>query len=251
MTSTLTPLQDKACPLARAEEALISRVGRPLTLNPDREQATLPSKVVAGLLEPGDDALTRASLRVGLARLIEAQLAAFPENLFWDVDSLVASVLREARASEEQTAVAIHEAFDRIAALQHLFGQGTPVRFRYIHDFIYGYDWARWVRQAPAEREGVGPFDRVFIERMHRRGNELLALIAKNDGKYPRLGSSGARNPFGFSREPDAEISVHRALASDGLLPVSAWSVSRAAIPRIDFYARRCEVAKRLGLATS
>ena len=64
------------------------------------------------------------------------------------------------------------------------------------------------------------------------RGHELLALIAQRDEKYPPLADDRPRNPFGFSREPDAEVAIHRDLAARDLIPVEAWRWDAA--PRFD-----------------
>ncbi|MCA9707587.1 MAG: aldo/keto reductase [Myxococcales bacterium] len=122
---------------------------------------------------------------------------------------------------------------EQIAALQDLFGQGTAIRFRYVHDFVYGFDWAKWVARDPAARASVGPFEPPFLAFMLERGHQLLQLIADGrDRKYPPLPDDRPRNPFGFSREPEAEIALHQSLAADGLLPVEAWRVD--AQPRWD-----------------
>ncbi len=249
MSPDLTSHHGHACPLAIAEAALVRRVGRPRSLSPERQGATLPTCVASEVLTPRHDVAIGDALRAGVANLVQAQLVAFPGNLFWDIDCLVASVLREAEQSEEDTASFLTQAFAQMSALQHLFGQATLIRFRYIHDFIYGYDWARWVQEGPEERRGVGPYDRVFVERMHRRGHELLALIAENDGKYPKISDVEDRNPFGFSREPEEEMQLHRLLARDGSVPVRAWLTSPASLPDMDHSLRRQQLARRLGFS--
>lgn len=193
------------------------------TLEPGRSRGRLPSEVSARVLVSVQDIPLARAFETGFAHAIEAMLTAFPGNLLWDLEALAARQLQQALA-HAQPASHITHLWERVAGLQHLFGEGGPIRFRYIHDFIYGFDWAKWVAKKPEERSGVGPYDAAFVERMHRRGNELLALIDAGDTKYGPLQGPEARNPFSFSREPDDELALHHRLATDGSLPVQAWS---------------------------
>ena len=94
MSPDLTSHHGHACPLAIAEAALVRRVGRPRSLSPERQGATLPTCVASEVLTPRHDVAIGDALRAGVANLVQAQLVAFPGNLFWDIDCLVASVLR-------------------------------------------------------------------------------------------------------------------------------------------------------------
>ena len=129
-----------------------------------------------------------------------------------------------------------------------LYGMRSPVRFQYVHDFTYGYDWAKWVRRSPRDRSHVGPFELDFLRYSRRRGHELLALIARDDAEYPSLPDDRPRNVFRFSRDPDEEILLLRDLASRDLLPVEAYRTD--ASPRWDrpFAELRDERALALGL---
>ncbi|HEY8376846.1 MAG TPA: hypothetical protein VIK91_10170 [Nannocystis sp.] len=180
-------------------------------------------------------------LRAGLRAIEAAAAAAFPENLFWDLEFLAASLVREGAGA--MTALA-----RRIAGLQGLYGQHTVIRFRYVHDFLYGYDWAKWVQREPATRHAVAPFAPAFIAHQERRARELEELIAADDAVYPRLPEGQVRNPFPFSREPEAEAQLLRDLARRGLLPVEAWDPGAA--PRWDrpYADLRVERARALGL---
>ena len=171
-----------------------------------------------------------------LSRLVESMTHSFPDNLFWDLD-VIADALRNGVAA------------DLIIRVQPLYGQHGKIRFRYIHDFIYGFDWAKWVRRAPDERATHGPFSEAFLEHSFRRGHELLALIAKDDRKYGQLSGTGARNPFGFSREPEDEAQLFRDLAERDLLPVRAWDPDAEQIWDRPFAELRTERARELGLA--
>ncbi len=188
-------------------------------------------------------AAARTGFARGLRRIARAQIEAFPENLFWDFDALAARVASEGRVHGADRLV---ELTALVASLQHLFGRETPIRFRYVHDFNYGFDWAKWVQREPGQRAGIGPFDRPFLRYMWRRGHELLALIAADDVKYPRLRDERPRNPFAFSRERADEERLFRDLAARGLIPVPAWEPSPQVCWDRPFYELRAERARAL-----
>ena len=218
-----------------------------LTLDPGRARASLPSELVAAAIHAGDPPALRDAITRGTIDLVRAMLRAFPRNLLWDLDRLVATQAELGRAGHDVTSL-----MHRVALLQDRFGEHGPIRFRYVHDFVYGFDWARWVAKAPAERAHVGPYDPAFIERMHRRAHELGGAIAAGaDATYPPLPRGEIRNPFGFSREPEDELALHRALAAADAIPVQAWRVDGEARWDVDFAAQRRAQARALGLHTS
>jgi hypothetical protein len=236
--------------LAAIDDRLQRRSEPMLSLGASRSRAPLPSELIESLRSSGDDAAFVEALVDGVEAVYEAILRAFPHNLFWDMDALFAAVLCEARGAPGQAEAAdvLHHRLGAVARLQDVFGRG-PINFRYIHDFVYGFDWAKWVAREPAERATVGPFDEVFIAAMHARGRELLDVIERDvDEKYPPLRGEGARNPFGFSREPQDEIRLHRELALRGLIPVAAWTPNPDATWDRPYADLRAAVAAELGL---
>ena len=218
------------------------------SLAPGRSTATRLRDLGARLLADETDPSTILAFGEGLADLAEAQLEHFPGNLFWDLDYPAATTLRRPPAPGQSRAEYVAQVFGWMAELQALYGRHTPIRFSYVHDFSYGFDWAKWVRREPAQDGSVEAFDRGFLQYMRRRAGELRELIAADDRKYPTLRDAGPRNPFPFSREPEAEVRLHRELARRGLLPVEAWNVE--ARPKWDraFYDLRVEVASELDL---
>lgn len=240
--------------------------GSPRSLDPRRERATELAALVAATFEadnlPGArraPAALVAALATGLADLAEAQLDAFPGNLFWDLDLIAADVLRQGLESAggpdgAAALTLVEDRFARMVRLQALYGRGTAINFTYVHDFVYGFDWAKWVRREPSvQRDVPGPFSAEFLGYMERRGHELLELIAADDGKYPTLAAGEPRNPFPFSREPAAEVELHAELARRDLIPVPTWDAGAIAIDwdqrwREPFQDRRVEVAGELGL---
>ena len=120
--------------------------------------------------------------------------------------------------------------------------------FRYLHDFTYGYDWAKWVMRKPEVRLGIRPFDPVFVAYLRRRGEELVALVERDDKKYPKLPDGRSRNPFGFSREPAHEAVLFSDLAARGLLPVRGWDMDAEPVAERPFADLRFDRARQLGI---
>lgn len=213
--------------LAALDVALAERTAF-WTLDSSQARAKLPTAICDRVIQPEDSLAFKQAFIQGLVEALGAMLAAFPDNLLWDIEALAARQRAQALLDSDP-AGRLRSLWRRVADLQHLFGVKGPIRFRYIHDFVYGFDWAKWVAKDPDGRASVGPYDAAFIERMHRRGGELLTLIDAGDAKYGPLPDEGARNPFGFSREPEDELALHRRLAAEGSLPVHAWT--RDAVP--------------------
>ncbi len=179
-----------------------------------------------------------------LASLCAAIEKHFPENIFVDLDRLAVSLDGTVRTRGVDAARAQGE---RLVRLHSLFGGETAIRFRYVHDFFYGFDWARWVARDPATRGAVGPFDDAFLAYSETRARELLDLIARGDAKYGCLDAREHRNPFPFRRDPEAERAILAALARDGSIPVAAWSSEPIAVWDRPYAAMREAKAAALG----
>jgi hypothetical protein len=239
--------------LVAIDDRLKSRGIARLSLDPNRETATplgeLGERVgerITGLDEDALDALAE-----GLEKVTAAMTEEFPDNIFGDLDFLVAQLARQAATSSDPRRH-LDAQLAAVVELHGLFGCHSPIRFRYVHDFIYGYDWAKWVRRDPRPREDHGPFSPTFLAYTERRGQELLELIDAGDAKYHPLGADErARNPFGFSREPDAEIAIHRHLASQRLIPVETWRFDAEPRWKPDFAELRRDRAVALGYGLS
>ena len=214
-----------------------------LSLDPHRSVARSPTEVVSSLAEPPQS----PHLAAAAAAVAQAQIQSFPDNLFWDFDFFLASIHRRAVAASDYASYVEHVTRMTVS-LMRLYGQQSVIRFRYVHDFMYGFDWARWVRRDPEARRGVEPFDLEFLEQIRSRGLDILALIEADDESYPRLTDGASRNPFSFSREPEEELSLYRLLAARGCVPVETWRVDAQPDASRDFDALREEAAKSLGL---
>lgn len=228
----------------RAADATIDGAGPRLSLAPGRARATSLESLVDDLGEDLEGPV-REALAQGLVAIAQAQLRSFPENLLWDLDALAASLAESGRAGGVG---GLRQAAKRMVDLEDLFGGHTTINFRYAHDFLYGFDWAKWVARDPRGRGRIGPFDGPFLEALFARGRELLSLIDQDDQKYPRLPSGVRRNPFPFSREPEDELRLHRSLAAARLLPVESWSKEARPDWNRAYIQLREREAARLGL---
>lgn len=233
--------------LVAADRSLDDHAWGRRSLAPGREQSRSLLEVCAAAAVPTDHAQTLMMLATGVAELADAQRESFPDNLCCDLDFLVAHTLRRARATA-RPADDVADRLGQVCRLQRLYGRDTAIRFSYVHDFVYGFDWAKWVGRDPDLRAGVGPFDTVFLDHLERRAHVMLGLIAVDDPVYGQIAEEQARNPFPFSREPAAELSLHRDLAARGLVPVAAWDPDANPTWHRAFATLRVERAAALGL---
>lgn len=230
--------------LATVDRRLSSRVGTLGSLSPSRERATPLALVGEHFLTVRVDRDLGIAFATALSAVVEAQAEAFPGNLFWDYDYPAARLFSRMQAAPEQ-AVASTEL---IVSLHQTFGVRSRIQFSYAHDFIYGFDWARWVERNAEHRSHVGPLDPVFLEYLLGRGRELLSLIANDDATYPALPEGQARNSFGFLRDPRSERRLHEDLAERNLIPVQAWRFDAEPMWQQPFARLREERARALGL---
>ena len=201
------------------------------SLSPQRSTAT-PCAVLCDLLLNGEtDTSLVGVFAQGMRELEHGLLTHFPNNLYGDLDYFASAILGEARA-QPHPVDHLRQLFALTAELLQLYGCHSTIHFQYAHDFLYGFDWARWVRKATSKRQAAGPFSMEFLLYLQKRGDELLALIAKDDARYPRLATWQNRNAFTFSRVADDERLLHETLAAEALVPVEAWR--RDALPRCE-----------------
>lgn len=214
-----------------------------LTLDPARSSATSLSVLVSRLAGGSQSRYLAAAA----SAVAEAQLHSFPENLFWDFDFYLASV--HARASTAPDYASYLEQVTYMTVdLMRLYGNESPIQFRYVHDFMYGFDWARWVRRDHDARSKVEPFGLEFLQRLQSRGRAIVTLIETDDEWYPRLAEGTPRNPFPFSREPEDELRLYRVLAELGWVPIEAWRSEARPDAARNYDSLREEAARSLGL---
>ena len=217
------------------------------SLQPERERASDLVSMSRVALTPDDAPELCHTFARGLAHLVRQQAEHFPHNIFCDLDFLCASLLQQARASDEACADLVRS-FGLLEELNAAFGRHSTIRFRYLHDFLYGWDWARWVARDPDSRRLLGPFSTPFLENLLERGQELQQLIARQDARYHRLEAGHFRNPFGFVREPKEECLLHGTLARRGMIPLEAWSAETQPEWNRPYGETRATVARELGL---
>lgn len=250
--SPRTPLDPHVAELLGATDAFLAGRVRWQTLAPEGGAPRSLVRLAETLLPASE---SRAPLHdqqeiawaMALSDLARAIAREFPENLFADLDH-VASELR--RVVADSGHVALERTIDPLVRIHRLYGKSSRIRFRYVHDFLYGFDWARWVARDPVSRARHGNYDRVFLAHVEKRAEELESLVEGDDPSYPRLAPGAFRNPFPFDREPAAETALFRVLATADLLPIRAWdpeATCRGA--ERAFTALREARAKDLGLA--
>lgn len=217
-----------------------------LSLAPGRDRATACVDLCAALLEEDEtDTIFGRAFAQGICAVEAALRTHFPNNIFGDLDCIAAALLAEARIHSTPLAH-LRQHLALIDELLQLYGSNSPIHFRYAHDFLYGFDWVRWVRKAPDQRGSTGPFATAFLHYLRKRGNELLLLIAADDPAYPRLPHNADRNPFSFLRDPTSEMRLHASLAADGLVPVEAWDARGRQCTQRDYSALREQRADHL-----
>lgn len=239
MTSMALPTPDLGARLVALEEEL----GPRHSLAPGRARATTFPELGTALslgTHPHDVAAV-----AGLEDVARSVARAFPSNLFADLDLLARELVELARTPSGPSQIA--ELVADLVTLHDRFGR-PPLRFRYDHDFLYGFDWARWVARDPVQRGGQGPYGRRFVARMLSRGEEIIRLVQVGDRDYPRLPEGAYRNPFGFVREPAEEARLLQELARRGQIPVPAWDLDARPDWRPDYARLRRELAAELGL---
>lgn len=232
--------------LAALDRVLSETAPPRVSMGPDRAAATSFRELGLRAAATTSDLRVLGAFGESLLGIVEAERQNFPDNIFADLDYLAAALLRDALAADMGPVAYLREATDLIVTLHGLFGMHSAIRFRYTHDFRYGFDWARWVQKDAAARSGIGPFDLAFLHYSRDRGRELLALIAADDTKYPKLPDGTPRNPFAFSREPADERRVHEALAKEGLVPIAAWDRDATPTANRPYSDLRAERAKAL-----
>lgn len=203
--------------LEQADRRLRNHRPRPLSLAPSKETITPFVTLGEQQIHQGLDSSLLNTAITGFCSIVDSQIYHFPDNIFWDFDYLFNEIFtfRDVNKCANYCKT--------IGELQKGYGIHSKIRFQYMHDFTFGFDWARWVAKDPGARKKVKPLDEKFLSYLDQRLTELLDLIACNDKKYPELKNEAPRNPYQFARTPEAEKKLHLALAAKGLIPVEAW----------------------------
>jgi hypothetical protein len=235
-------------PLHEAERRLSGAVDARASLDPARPQATALPVLGERMLREVPDPAHWSGHGRALAALALAQLEHFPQNVLWDLDYPALCMARAAQGHAGGAAAYVARCSELLTELHAAYGRHSVIRFRYVHDFVYGFDWERWVNADAPQRRVVGPFDLPFLERSLERSRELERAIREGHPSYPRLAPGEFRNPFGFSREPAAELTLHRALLAQGAIAVPSFDPDAQPDAGLGSSKRREALAVELGL---
>ncbi|MFN6530109.1 hypothetical protein [Nostoc sp. ChiSLP03a] len=230
------------------DEMLAQQSVKLLSLSPKKTLITSFAELGNSITKQNTDIQIITTIQETLESIVRTQLQNFPENIFWDFDFLVSSMLRQALNADEG-AIPFLKAFgEKMVCLTEMFGNKTEMRFRYVHDFMYGFDWARWVQKEPHNRAHVEPFSLVFFDYLLAKGKELLQRINHGQVISYKLCDTGYRNPFTFSREPEDEYRLLTCLAEEQLIPVAAWNWNANPIWNRPFQEMRQQLALKLDI---
>lgn len=219
-----------------------------LSLNPYKRTITKFVELEVLIRDKITDTELIEVVQSSLESIVKSQLENFPENIFWDFDFMVSSMLSQALNAEDG-AIAFLEVFThKMVLLTELFGINREIRFRYVHDFIYGFDWARWVQRDSKHRAEVEPFSLIFLDYLLSKAEELIQRIHLGKSLAYKLCGNGFRNPFNFSREPEDEYLLLTHLAQAGLIPVPVWDWNAFPIWNQPFQERREQLALELNI---
>ena len=229
------------------DEILAQQVVKPLSLNPNQSVITSFTELEVKIIQQVSDTKLIIIIRDNLEKILNALLHNFPENIFWDFDFVVSCMLNQALLADYPTDV-LEDFGNKMVLLMNLFGRESEIRFRYIHDFTYGFDWARWVKKKPLQKANTEPFCFDFLDYLLCKGEEILQRIKKDDADYPQISHKRYRNPFGFSREPEDEYRLLSYLAAHGCIPVPAWEWNTTTVWDKPFYQIREDASKQLNI---
>ncbi|MEH2364845.1 hypothetical protein [Nostoc sp.] len=219
-----------------------------LSLNPHKTLITSFAELGNLIVEQNTDIQILTNLQETLVSIVHTQLQNFPENIFWDFDFLVNSMLRQALIADEGAVSFLTVFGEKMVSLIEMFGNKTEMRFRYVHDFMYGFDWARWVQKEPQKRAHIEPFSLVFLDYLLVKGKELLQRISHGQVTSYKLCDTGYRNPFTFSREPEDEYRLLTCLAEEQLIPVAVWNWNASPVWNKPFQEMRQQLALKLDI---
>ncbi|MEH2382026.1 MAG: hypothetical protein V7K27_24575 [Nostoc sp.] len=219
-----------------------------LSLNPQKTLITSFAELGNLIVEQNTDIKLLTTLQETLECIVYTQLQNFPENIFWDFDFLVSSMLRQALVADEGAVPFLTVFGEKMVSLIEMFGNKTEMRFRYVHDFMYGFDWARWVQKEPQNRAHIEPFSLVFFDYLLAKGKELLQRINHGQVISYKLCETGYRNPFTFSREPEDEYRLLTCLAEEQLIPVATWNWNTNPVWNKPFQEMRQQLALKLNI---
>ncbi|BDA79390.1 hypothetical protein LPTSP3_g23200 [Leptospira kobayashii] len=234
-------------PFSEIDRFLDLRYPTRRTLCPNRNQVTRFEEIgnqISDLLGNEQDWKHSAEITY---KIVDSVVDHFPENIFWDFDYMIMKIVGNSAYSEQGFRQSMDLTVEKILNIFFIFGKNSSIKFRYIHDFIYGYDWLKWMLEKKHPGDEIDPYGVSFLDYIGHRGMEMISLIAKNDSNYPELNGL-YRNPFLFSRSDEDEIHLLKDLAASGNIPIEAWD--RYANPKSDrnYSKIRLERSEQMGI---
>ncbi|MEH1851894.1 MAG: hypothetical protein V7L11_09455 [Nostoc sp.] len=230
------------------DEVLAQQSVNLLSLSPEKTLITSFAELGDLITEQSTDIQIIITIQQTLESIVRTQLQNFPENIFWDFDFLVSSMLRQALTADEGAIPFLKIFGEKMISLTEMFGNKTEMRFRYVHDFMYGFEWARWVQKEPQNRAHIEPFSLLFLDYLLVKGKELLQRINHGQVVSYKLCETGYRNPFTFSREPEDEYRLLSYLAEEQLIPVAVWNWNASPVWNKPFQEMRQQLALKLNI---
>ena len=218
----------KEARLRKLDEALRQQGVLRSSVHPERSHARSFYELARAFNEAGTSPETQAAIEDLIVALASDIPRHFPENIFWDFDCLCGAIASCAASASISAPNYILEATDILRELLKMFGLHSSIRFRYMHDFIYGYDFEQWEPESSLPFAEKQDFSISFLQAMLKKGRAMERCAARNGAAYPQLAEGRYRNTFSFCREPDSERLLFSHLVRQGLLPLEGWRLDGA-----------------------
>jgi hypothetical protein len=188
----------------------------PKSLNPELDEPRTLCEIFCILYSGKESDIIWDEFLSVTEQIIRSQFVYYPQNIFWDFDYLLFYIW-----SQKNKDVLFAMA-KKILNVQLYYSSINSINFAYIHDFIYGYDWDRWVRKDIKNRYLVGLYDLKFLSYLEKRGLQIIDSIG-SDERYPVLVKNQNRNVYNFHRHGAAEIKTLTSLAKEENIPIQGW----------------------------
>ena len=228
------------------DQMIVQQGIRPLSLNPHKNLITSFQDIGNLIVERTDDVQIIQCLYNTVERIVRAQLVNFPENIFWDFDFMIRNMLEQAIIADDKAILFLESFGNKLVELMELFGFTKEIRFQYVHDFMYGFDWARWVNKEPEKRAEIQLFSLTFLDNVLSKSKAILQLMSVDDTRYHHISSQSYWNAFCFSRDPEHEYRLLTHLAAYELIPVATWNWNASPVWNKPFDQIREELSSKL-----
>ncbi|WCL50907.1 hypothetical protein [Leptospira sp. GIMC2001] len=206
------------------DETFDSKVKNRFSLNPDMITANSFYCIFDNLIQDKTDLDLLIIFAEKFATIIDSILINFPKSIFWDFDYFCKSLMSEKQSIEDWKSE-FDQRLELILSINERFGCKSSIRFQYYHDFLYGFDWFKWMNLENRESSKADPFGIEFLSYINNRGKEMEVLIEKNSEEYGQIEDHSFRNPFYFTRTDNDEMLLMRNLASNDELPLQTWKL--------------------------